>query len=106
MERMGHVDDDSAAPEAGDREAPRDAAREDAERAARRAARANMPMRRFRLGEEPDEDLSAVTTMEERLAMMWPLSRLAYEIAGFPIEPPPRAQLHGVVLRPNAQDPA
>ena len=79
---------------------------EDAARAARRAARANLPMRCFRLGEEPDEDLSAVTTMEERLAMVWPLSRLAYEIAGFPIEPPPRAQLHGVVLRRSARAPA
>jgi hypothetical protein len=102
---MGHVDDDSAAPEAGDREAPLDAAREDAERAARRASRANLPVRRFRLGEEPDEDLSAVTTMEERVAMMWPLSRLVYEIAGFDIEPPPRAELHGVVLRPDARSP-
>ncbi len=63
-------------------------------------------MRCFRLGEEPDEDLSAVTMMEERLAMVWPLSRLAYEIAGFPIEPPPRAQLHGVVVRRSARDPA
>jgi hypothetical protein len=102
---MAHVDDGSAAPEAGDREAPRDAAREDAERAARRAARANLPVRRFRLGEEPDEDLSAVTTMEERLAMMWPLSRLVYEIDGFDIVSPPRAELHGVVLRPDPRGP-
>jgi hypothetical protein len=47
-----------------------DATRED-ERRLRRAA---WPVRRFRLGEEPSEDLSASTTVEDRIAMMWPLA--------------------------------
>lgn len=71
----------------------------DAERAARRAARASWPGRKFRLGEEPDENLEATTTMDERLAMMWPLSKMAYEMAGIPTDPPPRDQLPGRVIR-------
>jgi hypothetical protein len=43
---------------------------EHADAAARRAAqRSNWPVRRYRLGEEPSDDLSASTTAEERLAM-------------------------------------
>ena len=68
-------------------------------RQARRDARAAMPIRRFALGDEPDEDLSATTTMAERLAMVWPLSRLAWELAGQPTEPPPRSELPGRVIR-------
>lgn len=34
---------------------------------ARAAARRSWPVRKFRLGEEPDEDLSATTTAKERL---------------------------------------
>jgi hypothetical protein len=65
----------------------------------RRAARASMPIRRFALGAEPDENLVGSTTMNERLAMVWPLSRLAYELAGQFTEPAPRSQLAGRVVR-------
>ncbi len=63
-----------------------------------------MTIRRFKLGEEPDEDLSRVTTMNERLAMVWPLSLLAYELAGQRFEPVPRAQLVGRVIRQSEED--
>lgn len=67
--------------------------------AQRRAARAAMPIRRFALGSEPGENLEASTTQNERLAMMWPLSRLAYELAGQYTEPSPRSELAGRVIR-------
>jgi hypothetical protein len=47
-----------------------------------RATRASWPIRRYRLGEEPGDDLSASTTAEERLAMVWPLTLDAWAMAG------------------------
>ena len=46
----------------------------------RRDRRASWPVRRFRLGDEPGEDLSSTTTAEERIAMMWPLALDAFSI--------------------------
>ena len=46
----------------------------------RRDRRASWPVRRFRLGEEPGEDLSSTTTVEDRLAMMWPLALDAFSV--------------------------
>jgi hypothetical protein len=67
----------------------------------RHARRAAMPIRSFALGQEPSDDLSASTTMDERLAMVWPLTRAAYEAAGLPIDPPPRHLLPGRMIRPD-----
>jgi hypothetical protein len=53
-----------------------------ADEAGRRAARASWPVRRYRLGEEPPDDLSACTTPEQRLAMMWPLALEAWTLSG------------------------
>jgi len=50
--------------------------------AQRRARRAEWPIRVYRLGEEPGDDLSARTTPAQRLAMMWPLAREAWAVAG------------------------
>ncbi len=58
------------------------------ERCHRRAA---WPIRQFRLGEEPGEDLSATTTAEERLAMMWPLAVDAFCVRGGSSAASPRA---------------
>jgi hypothetical protein len=44
----------------------------------RRARRARWPITRHRLGEEPSDDLSAVTTPVERIAMMWTLAQAAW----------------------------
>lgn len=61
--------------------------------------RATWPIRKFALGEEPDENLSAVTTGEERLAMMWELSRRAWLLSGRPMPDYERATMPGRVLR-------
>jgi hypothetical protein len=53
--------------------------------AARAAARRSWPVRKFQLGGEPPDDLSAFTTPEERLAMMWPLALEAWELTGRPV---------------------
>jgi len=47
--------------------------------------RALWPVRAYRLGTEPGDDLSATTTAEERLAMMWPLALEAWELTGRPL---------------------
>lgn len=58
---------------------------EDEARAARAAARRDWPIRVYKLGEEPPEDLSATTTPAERLAMMWPLTLDAWAFTGKPL---------------------
>lgn len=57
----------------------------------RRHRRASWPIRQFRLGEEPGEDLSATTTAEERLSMMWPLALDAFSAGNSLSEALPRA---------------
>jgi hypothetical protein len=47
--------------------------------------RRSWPVRVFRLGEEPRDDLSGSTTAEQRLAMVWPLTLEAWALAGLPI---------------------
>ncbi len=42
-------------------------------------------MRKLRLGDEPGDDLSATTTAEERIAMMWPLATEAWSLTGRPM---------------------
>lgn len=60
------------------------------DREARAAARANWPIRRFRLGEEPADDPRSLTTPEERVAVMWQLAKDAWASAGRPIPDYPR----------------
>lgn len=52
------------------------------DKAARARAREDWPVRKFKLGEEPSDDLSETTTPLERLAMMWPLAVQAWALAG------------------------
>ena len=54
-------------------------------RETRAASRRDWPVRKLRLGDEPGDDLSATTTAEERLAMMWPLAVQAWSLTGRPI---------------------
>ena len=61
---------------------------EDRER--RAEARRSWPVRKYRLGEEPSEDLSASTTAAERIGMMWRLAQDAWAMAGRPIPDYPR----------------
>jgi hypothetical protein len=44
--------------------------------------RQGWPVRVYRLGAEPGDDLRATTTAEERLAMMWPLALEAWDCSG------------------------
>lgn len=51
----------------------------------RALARQNWPVRRYRLGEEPGDDLSATTTLEQRITMVWQLTQDAWASAGKPV---------------------
>jgi hypothetical protein len=55
---------------------------EDLGKRARAEARKSWPVRVYRLGDEPSEDLSAVTTAAQRLEMMWPLALDAWSLSG------------------------
>ncbi len=79
---------------------PRDSAAD-----ARRAARGAWPVKVFRLGEEPSDDLSDSTTPEERLAMMWTLAVDAWTSCGRPLPRYGRGQMPGRVIRNSAPDP-
>lgn len=43
------------------------------------------PVRAFRLGEEPGDDFSASTTIDERLEMVWALRDRMWELKGRPL---------------------
>ena len=67
----------------------------------RRRARAEWPVRKFRLGEEPDDGL-ADTTVEERVAMVWQLTLDAWASAGRQIPDYPRSEMPVRILRNRA----
>ena len=79
-------------------------ARIDRAREARRAARATWPVRTFRLEDQPGPDLSATTTADERLAMMWTLALDAWAFAGRTIPEYPRHRMPVRVIRPPGGD--
>lgn len=57
------------------------------------------PVRVYRLGQEPGDDLSAVSTPEQRLAMVTELSRRMWTLTGRPMPSYSRAAMPGHVLR-------
>ncbi len=57
------------------------------------------PVRVFRLGEEPHDDLSDVTTAEERLAILRDLTERAWALSGRPFPSYPRSQMPVRVTR-------
>lgn len=66
----------------------------------RTLARAGWPGVKTNLAEACGaEDLSATTTVEERLAMMWPLALSAWSLTGQPLPDYTRAQMPGRVIR-------
>lgn len=81
------------------------ATRSEESREQRRAARARWPVARFRLGEEPSEDLSAVTTPAERVAMMWTLAESAWRLAGMPMPTYDRASIPARLFPPGTRPP-
>ena len=66
----------------------------------RAKARESWPVRRYPLGEEPSDDLSATTTAEQRLEMVAVLSRRMWELTGRPTPTYRRDQMPGRVIRP------
>ena len=66
---------------------------EDREAAERAEKRRNWPVRIYDLDHEPDENLAATTTPEERLAMMWPLALEAWSLIGQPIPEYSRSEM-------------
>ena len=74
----------------------------DEDRAVRAARRRSWPVRKLRLGEEDGtENLSATTSVAERLAMMWPLALDAWAVLGHPMPDYRRSEAPGRVLRPK-----
>ena len=72
---------------------------EERERKKRAEARKSWPVRRYRLGEEPDDDLSATTTATERLEMMWQLAVDSWVSSGQSIPDYPRERTPIRVIR-------
>ena len=61
--------------------------------------RRRMPVQVYRLGEEPGDDLSAFTSPDERLAMVWQLTMRAWALMGQPIPAYERREMPGVIRR-------
>lgn len=67
---------------------------------ARAAARRSWQARVYRLGEEPPaDDLSAVTTPEQRLDMVWELTAWMWELSGQPLPSYSRSEMPIRVIR-------
>jgi hypothetical protein len=69
----------------------------------RRTARAAWPVAKFRLGEEPPDNLSDSTTAAERIAMMWPLAKEAWALVGRPLPTYDRASTPVRVFLPGTR---
>lgn len=71
---------------------------DDEARQARARARANWPIRKFALGQEPPDDLSSLTP-SERFALVWQLTREAWAWRAAEIPRYTRAEIPGKVIR-------
>ena len=71
----------------------------DRARAARAARRGTWPIRRYALGEEPDDDLNGQTTAAQRVGMMWQLAKDAWASTGRPLPSYTRAEMPGRIIR-------
>ena len=58
-----------------------------------------VPVRIYRLGEEPTDDLSGATTPAERLAMVWELTARAWALTGTPVPSYDRGAMPIVIVR-------
>ena len=61
--------------------------------------RSHWPVRVYRLGEEPDDDLSASTTLTERLEMVRTLRDRTWELTGRPLPTYRRSEIPMCVIR-------
>ncbi len=64
-----------------------------------RRVRKGLVVRKFRLGEEPGDDISAETTPEQRLAMVWELTERMWMLMGSRPCPYTRETMPGRVIR-------
>jgi hypothetical protein len=71
----------------------------------RRAERAHWPIARFRLGEEPLDDLAETTTPAERIGMMWRLAEEAWLLAGRRLPTYDRTNIPAHLYRPGEPRP-
>jgi hypothetical protein len=67
----------------------------------RAAARANWPVKVGSLTDPPQDNLLATTTAEERVAMVWAITKDVWEMSGRTIPDYPRDQIPGRVIRPG-----
>ena len=65
----------------------------------RSLSRSTMPVRRFRLGEEPADDITATTSASERVEMVVALSRRMLELTGVPVAAYSRDQMPVSIVR-------
>ena len=71
---------------------------EDFARETRRQARANWPVCKFRLGDEPLDDVSHLSP-NERVSLLFDVSMTAWRTSGKPLPDLPRSQWPGTVIR-------
>jgi hypothetical protein len=64
-------------------------------------ARRVWPIRVYRLGTEPGDDLTNITTAEQRLEMVATLTRRMWELTGRPVPSYRRTEMPGRVIRPS-----
>jgi hypothetical protein len=65
----------------------------------RRQQSEQWPVRVYRLGAEPNVDPLDRSTVDERIASMWPLARAAWSVAGKPIPDYARRDTPGMLIR-------
>jgi hypothetical protein len=74
-----------------------------ARRAEQRRQRAQeWPVRLYRLGAEPSLDPLDRSTVDERIAAMWPLARAAWSVAGKTVPSYQRHDTPGTIIRGRA----
>ena len=71
----------------------------------RRVARQGWRIVHHRLGDEPSDDLSDVTSPSERIAMMRELSEAAWKLAGRTLPTYERRDVPGALFRPGTPRP-
>ncbi len=65
----------------------------------RRLARAGWPIRKVPLGDQELTDPRDVSTVDERIALVWKLTRSQWAFAGLPLPSYSRAEMPGKILR-------
>jgi hypothetical protein len=65
----------------------------------RRQRAAQWPLRHFELGSEPLRDALDRSTVDDRIAMMWPLAKEAWSVAGLPIATYGRQDMPGTLVQ-------